>query len=569
MDTRTRRQKCWCCLGILVLLLVGVIVLVRLVTFGAVLDTYKHGAVAADATVCSQTGRDILKQGGSAVDAAIAALLCTSLRNPQSTGIGGGVIFTIYDAKRGNIEIINARETAPQNVIQNLTQNCSSEFAFKIGPQWIAVPGELRGYEEAHRRYGRLPWKDLFAPTIKMAEEGFPLPRVIAKYLNHPYFAIAAKKYLCPQFCKDGRPLKEGELIKYPELARTLKSIAENGAQEFYSGYLAEQMVKDLQKQGANLTLEDFRNYRAEVVTPLNITLKDYIMYFPPPPAGGVILSYILNILKGYNLTSQSVNNKDSRLLTYHRIIEAFKFANGQKPRIENPQYKTEDVAEILSDSFAETTRRRINDSCTYSKEYYSSVLSTSERMGTSHVSVIAADGSAVSVTSTINHLFGAMVFSRATGVIFNNELADFCRLNSNPDFKINPGEKPPSAMTPAILFSKDKRSTLAIGGAGGDMIITATAQAIMNKLWFGYSLKEAIALPRFYISQKFDEQIDAEEEELHNIWKEDNVEDNLKYLGHRFQKTLLPSAVQGVFKNKDGICAMSDRRKDAEASGY
>nr|XP_014344558.1 PREDICTED: gamma-glutamyltransferase 5 [Latimeria chalumnae] len=515
------RWKC-CCLVLLLLVLLSAIIALIVVLTRNCPAGYLQAAVAADSLRCSQIGRDILQQGGSAVDGAIASLLCTSVINPQSSGIGGGVVFNIYDASTGKVKVIIARETAPMRMKPSLLQQCT--FGPQPGAEWIAVPGELRGYEEAHKNYGRLPWKSLFEPTIKLAEEGFLVPDYLERFLDSKKFReYMRKSSVSHLFLKDGKYLKKGDYLHFLKLAETLKTVAEHGADAFYKGSLTKEMVRDVNNQGGNLTLDDFSNYEVKHAEPLNITIGNYTMYFPPPPTSGMIVGFILNILKAYLVSS------------------------------------------LTSEEFAEAMRKRINDSYTQSQDYYSDSPPGRDGTGTTHVSVVDKDGNAVSATSTINHIFGSMVYSNSTGVIFNNQLADFCMLTSGTEFKISPGERPPSCISPSILISKDRRSKLVIGGAGGNKIIHATAQAIMNKLWFGYDLEKAISSPRVLVNSSFG--VDYED----RIPKV--VREGLAYKGHSSHSDAnsphFPSVVQGVFKGKECVHATSDRRKLGEAAGY
>ncbi|XP_030073975.1 glutathione hydrolase 5 proenzyme [Microcaecilia unicolor] len=551
-----------CCLVLLVLaVLAAVVTLVALLTRRNICSGgFPHAAVAADSGVCSDIARDILHRGGSAVDGAIAGLLCTSVVNPQSMGIGGGVIFTIYNASTGTVEVINARERAPEKTPQDLLMDCGN-YTNQIGAQWIGVPGELRGYEEAHKKYGKLPWKSLFEPTIKLATEGFPVPEILHKYLQHDFFkSRLMNSSLCQLFCKDGDVLKKGDHLQLSKLGETLRIVAEKGADIFYEGDLARLMLEDLRTQNGLLTSNDFRNYRVERMEALNVSLRDYTVYSPPPPAGGALLSFILNVLKGYNFSSDSLKKDSDKIETFHRIAEAFKFANGQRSKIGH--HVGDSWRVLLSDSFADLVRRRIDGSGSHPLSYYNVTQLVGESFGTSHISVVAEDGSMVSATSTINHIFGSMVYSPRTGIIFNNELADFCRIVHVPGSRIQNGEMPPSSMTPAILISKDKKSRLVIGGSGGDMIISATALAIMNNLWIGYDLEKAISAQILHVNINNQIQLEPPVDKV--------VESGLSDRGHQINNSaFFLNVVQAVLKQGSCVYAESDKRKQGRAAGY
>ncbi|XP_048819950.1 glutathione hydrolase 5 proenzyme [Lagopus muta] len=549
-----------CCLVLLTLgvLAAVVVLLVTLTQPKCGPQQYLHGAVAADTETCSNIGRDILKRGGSAVDAAIAGLICTSVMNPQSSGLGGGVVFTIYNASTGTVEVINARETAPQGIPSDLLSGCAR---LPIGPRWIAVPGEIRGYEVAHKRYGRLPWKSLFEPTIKLLSDPLVVSPVMDKIINHRNFSQVGRN-LCPLICDGQKFLTTGKTFRWPALQQTLKILAENGATAFYEGQIGEALVEDIRKVGSVISMEDLKAYKAEVSSALNITLnKNTTVFSPPPPLGGAVLLFILKILEEYKFHEASLSTPKEKGETYHLIAEALKFGNMLKPEMKDPAFSEAKatVAIMLSNGTAERVRSQIDARGDHPLEHYNFwklVHSHYESRGTSHISVLAADGSAVSATSTINYPFGSFIYSNQTGIILNNELADFCTANAN----INAGERPPSAMVPSILISKSG-DMLVIGGAGGGWIISATAMAIVNKLWFGYDLERAISSPIMHTNK------DSILFEKH--FSED-VRNSLLKRGHKEQKVeFTMNVVQGVSKEGKCISAYSDKRKLGKSAGY
>ncbi|XP_027517458.1 glutathione hydrolase 5 proenzyme isoform X2 [Corapipo altera] len=480
--------------------------------------------------------------------------------NPQSSGLGGGVIFTIYNASTGTVEVINARETVPRVFPHNLLSGCGP--GLPIGAPWIGVPGELRGYEEAHKRYGHLPWKDLFEPTIKLLSEPLVVSPVVDKIINHPDFSMPGKK-LCPLLCDGQRFLKRGETFRWPALLQTLQTVAEHGAAAFYEGQIGKALVEDVRKAGSSLSLEDLRMYRAEVSSALNITLNNHTTVFAPgPPMGGAVLMFILKVLEEYKLHEASLATPEEKVETYHHIAEALKFGNMLRPHMSDPAFSRAQVTvgTMLSDSFVELVRHRIDARGDHPLSHYNLLESIYngkyKSMGTSHISVLAADGSAVSATSTINYPFGSFVYSNQTGIILNNELADFCTANRS----INPGEKPTSAMVPSILISKTG-DMLVIGGAGGRWIISATTMAIINKLWFGYDLEHAISAPVMHTlgdSVIFEGHFSEE------------VRSGLLRRGHKEKKDkFVMNVVQGISKEGKCISAYSDKRKLGKSAGY
>ncbi|KAK3608465.1 hypothetical protein CHS0354_010308 [Potamilus streckersoni] len=388
------------------------------------------GAVVTDHEACSDVGRDILARGGTAVDAAIAALVCVGVRTPHSMGIGGGCFMVIYDKYNKKAVAIDGREVAPMAATADVFSNHSG---YAWGGKMIGVPGELMAYKKAHQMYGRLPWKSLFEPAIKMAEEGHPLGNstamalaVVAKNLKN----LEKYPYFCEMFCKDGRVLKEGETVKMLKLARLLKGVAEQGPDFMYKNDdVVLDLVAEINQAGGIFHYLDFKKYEPKDYPAEEFVIGDYNLYTLGAPSGGPILELILNVLEGYNITADEISTPEREAELFHKVIEAMKFASADRLYLGDPDFVTIDklLQKLKSEDYAAYIRSRIHLNTTHDISYYTNHTGqASHSFGTSHVSVLSPYGDAVSVTSTINYYFGSLVVSNSTGIIWNNEMKDF-----------------------------------------------------------------------------------------------------------------------------------------------
>ncbi|KAL2723859.1 glutathione hydrolase 1 proenzyme-like isoform X3 [Vespula squamosa] len=371
-------------------------------------------------------------------------------------GLGGGFLMTIWDAKNGTANYLDARETAPAAAEEKMFNG--DAYLSMYGGLAVAVPGELRGYWEAHKKYGNLKWRELFEPTIALCLRGSVINDYLYSYLVNKESKIKAQSTLAEILINPAtkRPWKVGEKIKRTKLAETLRLIANNGPDIFYNSSMTDEMVAEIQSFNGIITKEDFATYSVKWRKPIEVNFDDLTIYTAPPPGSGVILAFIINVL-------QNIVPINDQNIMWQRIVEAFKWAYAKRTELGDPEFV--DIERLLtnltSNDYAKIIKNEINDYETSNNpKHYGAVTATTMDSGTAHVSVLAPDGSAVSVTSTINQVFGAMIRSKSTGIIFNDEMDDF----SSPDITngfgvppspanfIRPGKRPLSSMSPTIV---------------------------------------------------------------------------------------------------------------------
>ncbi|XP_049520781.1 glutathione hydrolase 1 proenzyme-like [Dermacentor silvarum] len=475
----------------------------------SILGNYTKWAVSTDAAQCVNVSRNIFNKGGSTADAAIATLLCMGVVIPHSMGIGGGFIATVYNQSSREAKILIARERAPENVTKDLFVN--KTFKSIIGGLAVAVPGELRGYHELHKIYGKLNWSDLFDDAILFARCGFPIGKHLADALKagEKYkFELANKTRRAFWNNQTGRILHEGETLIQEDLAQTLETVRDQGADYFYTGNLSKQVVKEVQENGKFslplafhalssviyiAELEELPRFKHSVVKELDV--------------------YVLFILI---LMHKRVNSQHKRNIlqfvkfVHRRFTESCKFGYAKRALLGDAEFvdRKELIKNMTSKWFANEAKSKINDSCTHNDpEYYGFVNETIEQdTGTAHATFWGQDGITISVSSTINYYFGSLIRTQS-GILLNNEMDDFSTPGkpniygvapSKSNF-IAPGKRPMSSMAPMVLVNSEGAVQLALGGTGGSLITSGVALVTVRALWQNYNIKEAIDMPRIH----------------------------------------------------------------------
>jgi gamma-glutamyltranspeptidase/glutathione hydrolase len=465
------------------------------------------GLVVADSELASQAGMEILKRGGNAVDAAIATALALSVVDQASSGLGGGGFMVIYRAKDKKSFALDFRETAPAASRRELYLKDGKPVpaASLTGPLAVAVPGEAAGLIEVRKKFGTLPLAVLAAPAVKLAAEGFPLDATLRVAIERGVNNLKRFADLGRVYMPNGEMPKEGELIRQPQLAATIKAIAQQGAEVFYRGWIAEAIVDMVKKEGGVMTLDDLKNYKAVWREPLVGSYRGRtVITMPPPSSGGVALLQMLNVVEGYKFDEFKHNSAPY----LHLLAEAMKHAFADRAEhLGDPDFVHVPVRKLTDKNYAAWVRGRISPDKTYAPTYYGYYNYNGEKGSTTHFSVIDRDGNAVACTQTVNTRFGSKLLVPKVGIVLNNEIDDFAihgdignvyGLIGNQANSLQPNKRPLSSMSPTIVLNNG-RPEIVVGASGGPRIINATFQTILNLIEFKMPVTAAVESARIH----------------------------------------------------------------------
>ncbi|PYH96885.1 gamma-glutamyltranspeptidase [Aspergillus ellipticus CBS 707.79] len=468
----------------------------------------KRGAAASESAICSRHGTDIITMGGNAADAMVATMLCVGVVGMYHSGIGGGG-FMLVKAPEGSFEFIDFRETAPAAAFEEMFNN-NTEAAVSGGLA-SGVPGELRGLEYLHNKYGSLPWSTVVQPAIQTAREGFPVGPDLVRYMESAVGSgedfLSKDPNWALDFAPNGTRLGLGDTITRKRYADTLETIANQGADAFYSGAIAKTMIAAVQAANGTMTLEDLRGYAVAIRNVSQIDYRGYQITSTTAPSSGIVAMNVLKVLGTYDDMFKS----DNLNLSTHRLDEAIRFGYGLRTNLGDPSFldnMDEYQEKMLADSTIDEIRGNISDFATQDVAAYDPQgLESLETPGTSHIATADHTGLAVSAITTVNLLFGSKVMIPETGIIMNNEMDDFSIPNTSNSFGyipseanfIRPGKRPLSSSTPAIVTHPNGTVFFVAGSAGGSRIITATIQNIIHAIDEGLSAAESLAMPRLH----------------------------------------------------------------------
>jgi gamma-glutamyltranspeptidase / glutathione hydrolase len=466
----------------------------------------RHGMVVAMESLAVDVGVDVLKQGGNAIDAAVAVGFAMAVTHPFAGNLGGGGYMLIRLAD-GTATFIDFRERAPEKASRNMYLDAQGNLTKDSVEGWRSsgVPGTVRGFELALGRFGKRSWAENLAPAIALASKGFPVSYALSQGLRSSR-DLAADPESKRIFQKGGAFYDVDETLAQPELARTLERIAKNGANEFYEGETARRFAEEMTKHGGLISLADLKNYKAIERKPLQGAYHGYtVITAPPSSSGGIALLEMLGILDGTGYEKGGSGSASA----IHYVAEAMRRAYADRNEyVGDPDFVKVPIAGLLDPAYLAKLRASIDPvKATPSESVRPGRPAGTEHAETTHYSVVDKDGNAVAVTYTLNGGYGNGITVPGLGFLLNNEMDDFASKPGSPNMfglvqgetnAIAPGKRPLSSMTPTILV-KDGKLFMTVGAPGGSRISTAVMQVVLNVVDFGMNVQDAIDAPRFH----------------------------------------------------------------------
>lgn len=528
----------------------------------------RSAMVSSNDSLASLAGVEILRRGGNAVDAAVAVGFALAVTYPEAGNLGGGGYMVIRMAD-GRVAALDYRERAPRAAMRDMYSQTYATIpkASLVGHLASGVPGAVAGMVEAHSKYGVLPLADVLAPAIRLADSGFTVDSALAR-------SIASARDLLTAyaggtlFVPNGAPLPLGARLVQPDLASTLRRIAERGAPGFYEGETARLLAEEMRRGGGLITEEDLRDYRPVWRGALEGSYRGYrLIGMPPSSSGGVTMMETLNILEAF----PDLPPFGTAAYT-HVLTEAFRRAFiDRNTKLGDPDFVVVPVLRLTSDAYAQQLATTIDPT----RASVTGAFDSAAREGdhTTHYSVVDAAGNAVATTTTINELYGSGVFIPGAGFFMNNEMDDFATRPGEPNLfglvqgetnAIAPGKRMLSAMSPTIVLDSAGAVVLVLGGRGGPRIISSTLQVIVNVIDHGMSLADALAAPRIH-HQAWPDTLRYEQNGLTSA-----VVDSLRTMGHAVSAGRASGLVKAIMRAPGGGWhGAYDPRTSGGAIGY
>jgi len=520
----------------------------------------QHGMVATSQPLASQVGLEVLKRGGNAVDAAIAMAAVLNVTEPMMTGVGGDMFAIVYWAKTKELKGLNASGRAPHALSLDYFAKNNIKRMPEFGMTSITVPGAVDGWTTLRDKYGTMKLADLLAPAIGYAENGFPVMEKAAEDWNAEVQKLKRTPAAASNYLIDGRAPRPGEIFRQPNLARTLRTIADGGRDAFYKGPIAKAIVDYMKDNGGFITMEDLAATKADWVEPISTNYRGYQVYELPPNGQGITALIALNILEGFDLGAM----RSQPAQYYHTMIEAMKLAFADRNRyIADPTFSKVPVSELLSKDYAAKRRALIDPRKALDNPPPGDINLGSD---TTYFTVVDKDGNAVSFINSLFDAFGSGVVAGDTGIVFQNRGSAFSLDPKHPN-AIAPGKRPFHTLIPAMVM-KDNQLFISFGVMGGAIQAQGHVQVLVNLIDLKMGLQEAIDAPRYRFTSGRSVLL---EDELGS-----SVIEQLLSMGHVRGKPpgVLRSSMGGgqaimIDPVSKTLMGASDQRKDGMALGY
>jgi gamma-glutamyltranspeptidase/glutathione hydrolase len=534
----------------------------------------EHGMVVAQEKLAAQIGAEILRQGGNAVDAAVATGFALAVTYPRAGNIGGGGFMVIHSAERGQDITIDYRETAPAAMTPDIFLGADGKpdpAKSRDSALGIGVPGTVAGLARALEKFGsgKFSLADILKPAIALARDGFVVTDDTADTLSDMYRRMSRWPNSAKGFSReDGSPLREGDTLKQGDLAAVLSTISEQGPRGFYEGPVAEKLVKAIRDAGGIMVTDDLKSYQAILRAPVRGSYRGYdIVSMPLPSSGGTVLLETLNILEGFPLGEMKQGSANS----LHLIVEAMKRAYADRARyLGDPAFVDAPTNMLIAKDYAAKQRASIDEKRATPWAEAAPAKPQREGSNTTHYSVVDSRGNAVSNTYTLNFPYGVGLVAEGTGILLNNELDDFTAAPGAANafglvgFEANlpgPGKRPLSSMSPTIVL-KDGKPVLVTGTPGGSRIISAVTQVIINSIDYQMNIAAAVAAPRVH-HQWLPDEVRAERGIPAEVLTE------LRDKGHKVTDVLGQTSANSIFVGPNGPLGAPDpRTRGAWAAG-
>ncbi len=530
-----------------------------------------RGMVVSADSLASAVGLRVLRGGGNAIDAAVAVHFALAVVYPQAGNAGGGGFMVIRTAD-GREATLDFREKAPKTAWREMYVDSSGlvSAASRTGHLAAGVPGSVAGMEKAHRRFGRLDWKQVLEPSIRLARDGFRVPERLHSALAGQAERLLRFPATAATLFPGGRAPTSGSTLRQPDLERTLRAIADSGSDAFYRGWIADSLVAEMKRGGGLISHLDLREYRAVWRPPVAI---DYggrrLLGMGTPSGGGIVLGEILGMLGGFDLTSLGYRSSQE----IHLLVEVMRRAYADRNRyLGDPDFVAMPTERLLSPAYLDSLRSTIDPQAASASVH--GPQPGLESPQTTHYSIIDSAGNAVAVTTTINGSFGSGVLVRGAGFLLNNEMDDFTARPGEPNMyglvqgeanSIAPGKRMLSAMTPTIVVAPNGRTELVTGTPGGPTITTSVLQVLLGQLLHGLDVQQAVNAPRIH-HQHLPDRLYYERGGL-----EPSVLRELEQKGHTLEeRSGFSGDVQSIYVAPDGVrYGAADPRGGGRALGY